>query len=141
MYTVTNLKGLTMKQRLIRTSALIATALLAAALPTGTLQASAASSDCKPGDRLCLWDDDTYRDTWGAWNQSAYLGSFGGKASSVWTRSPVAWTLNNRSGVPVVCVLSGASEANLRNFNFTDQTYSITRRSGNHCPVGSRIIS
>jgi len=122
----------------------VAVAAVTAGLAAGTLPANAGSTDCKPGNRICLWEDDGFRGIWGAWDRGVpTLGDFRNEASSVWNRSPVAWTLNfdEHGSRATVCVKSGAFSSNLRDFNFTDKTRSITRLPNNNCPAGLRVIS
>lgn len=100
----------------------------------------ASTSQCSSG-RICFWDDSDFLDTFRSMTLSLANFNdinFGDKATSVWNRMTVAWLLYDDAGYSDtrVCVMAGASVANLGNFGFNDKTSSARKLAGNTCPSG-----
>lgn len=98
------------------------------------------TSQCSGGE-MCFWDDNGFADTFKALTSSRSNFNdinFGDKTSSVYNRSSVAWVLYDDAGFSdtAVCVMAGATVANLGNFGFNDKVSSALRRSVNSCPSG-----
>ena len=101
---------------------------------------SASANECGSG-RICFWDDNGFSDTFKY--RTVSLAdfnniNFGDKATSVLNRMTVAWLLYDDAGYSdtCVCVMAGASVANLGNFGFNDKTSSAWKLAGNTCPSG-----